>query len=282
MNAVQIIDYERKYREDLLSLMFYSRRTHVHLDWYKVGNWLDYGDSDVLLAYQDAQLLGFIGVSHPLNRTCWMRLAAVQQGCDAAMVLGTIWETLGARLYAGGVESVSILVINAWLGRYLPALGFQYLEDVVTLHRSSTQVPQIRPHPFDIRNGYIEDLAEIVRVDHTAFNPPWQMSKADLRHSQRQAASCTVAEYEGQIIGYQISTRQHTSGHLARLGVLPQVQGHGVGKVILKHLIRNFTRRGVHSITVNTQQSNIRSQRLYQRFGFLRNGFDLAVWHCRL
>jgi hypothetical protein len=34
----------------------------------------------------------------------------------------------------------------------------------------------------------------------------------------------------------------------------------------------------VLSTTVNTQESNVRSQHLYTRFGFARNGYDLPVW----
>jgi hypothetical protein len=40
---------------------------------------------------------------------------------------------------------------------------------------------------------------------------------------------------------------------------------------------RYYTRR-VRSLTVNTQLSNLRSQRLYSAYGFRRNGHDLPVW----
>jgi ribosomal protein S18 acetylase RimI-like enzyme len=51
---------------------------------------------------------------------------------------------------------------------------------------------------------------------------------------------------------------------------------------LLHHLVQTLNKRGVRSITVNTQDSNVRSQRLYQRYGFERNGFDLPVWQMRL
>jgi ribosomal protein S18 acetylase RimI-like enzyme len=89
---------------------------------------------------------------------------------------------------------------------------------------------------------------------------------------------CTVAERDSAIIGYQLSTLYFDGGHLARLAVHPSAQGGGVGAALLHDLIQRFMRRGVGSITVNTQASNTRSQRLYQRFGFERNGYDLPVW----
>lgn len=282
ITAPQIIPYERKYRDDVLTLLFYARRVHTHLDWYKASHWLDYGERTVCLAYENGALLGVIGISKPLNDTAWIRIAAVARGQEPAQVLERIWQPLQTDLRAAGIKSVSVLVINSWLTQYLPELNFTYLEDVVTLYRSGLDLPAPPQTHVTLRNGYIEDLDAITAVDHAAFDPPWQMSFMDLRHAQRQAASCTLAMLGDQIIGYQISTRHHTAGHLARLAVVPQMQGQRVGAALLDKLITDFNRRNVRSITVNTQLSNVRSQRLYERYFFARNGFDLPVWICEL
>ena len=108
------------------------------------------------------------------------------------------------------------------------------------------------------------------------------MNATDIRLSQRQAASCTLALHDEEIVGYEIASRHHTAGHLARLAVHPKIQGKRVGQVLLNNLLTRFVKRGVKSMTVNTQASNIRSQRLYERYGFLRNGFDLPVWESEL
>ncbi len=280
MTAPNVVAYERKHREEVLSLLFYSRRTHTHLDWYKTGQWLDIPENLIQLAYDRGQLVGVLGVSAPLNGAGWVRLVALAQGYDPQITLNLLWQGLYGRMTAAEMRLVAILVINTWLGAYLPAMGFGYVEDVVTLYRVGDEIPNPPVHNLSLRNGYIEDIPEIMRVDHAAFAPPWQMSAVDIRNSQRQAASCTVAEYKGRIIGYEISTRHHTSGHLARLAVVPELQGQKVGAILLDHLITRLSYRGVRSITVNTQQSNKRSQHLYARYGFKRNGFDLPIWEC--
>jgi ribosomal protein S18 acetylase RimI-like enzyme len=66
------------------------------------------------------------------------------------------------------------------------------------------------------------------------------------------------------------------------LAILPAAQGQGVGAQLLSDMVMRFTRRGFRSFTVNTQETNERSQRLYQRFGFVRNGYDLPVWFIHL
>lgn len=278
ITAPHIIPYERKYRNAVLSLLFYARHVHSHLDWYQAGQWLDVEERFVRLAYDKDVVVGVIGVSHPIQHTAWIRLAAVRQRYDLGLVLGQIWQSLADELAQAHIHTISALVINNWIAAHLPQMGFDYAEDVVTLYRSGTNLPPPRQHTLRIRNAYLADLRAIAAVDNVAFAAAWQMSTTDLRYAQRQAASCTVAEDDSGIIGYQITTRHHTSAHLARLAVLPKMQGQGVGAAILDQLINSLNARGVRSITVNTQASNIRSQRLYQRYGFRHNGFDLPIW----
>ncbi|MEM9953538.1 MAG: GNAT family N-acetyltransferase [Chloroflexota bacterium] len=276
--ALQATPYERKYRDDILSLMFYSRHTHTHLDWYKAGTWLDTERKSVMLAFNRDELVGVMGVADPLHGASWIRLAIIARSYDPAMILSFLWQQTQSVLRQQGANQVAVLVINPWLAEFLPALGFSYQENVVTMHRQPQAIPPAPTTQVTLRNGYLEDLHQIVAVDHAAFPAPWQMSAMDLRVSQRQAASCTVAIDDGNIIGYEIATRHNTAGHLARLAVHPAYQGKRVGQHLLHHLLTRLSNRGVKSMTVNTQDSNIRSQRLYQRYGFLRNGFDLAVW----
>jgi ribosomal protein S18 acetylase RimI-like enzyme len=104
------------------------------------------------------------------------------------------------------------------------------------------------------------------------------MSATEIRQSERLASPLTVATLSGEIVGYQLATHYYDEAHLARLAVLPQHQGQGVGAALIYDLIERFSRRGIYSITVNTQLTNIHSQRLYHRLGFERTGYDLPVW----
>jgi ribosomal protein S18 acetylase RimI-like enzyme len=282
MNAPSIVPYERRYREDVLSLMFYSRHTHTHFDWYKPGQWLDLDGVNIMLAFEGTHLIGVLGVSEMLNGAAWVRLAAVAHDYDPGAVLAPLWEDLRVHLMRSGVQQVAVLAIHAWLQPFLPALGFQYVEDVVTMHRTTLPLPELQPHHIRLHTGYIEDLPDIVAIDHAAFAPPWQMSAYDLRMAQRESGSCTVAVFDHHAVGYELSTRHHYSGHLARLAVIPEMQGRGIGAILLHFLLGRLERRGMRGMTVNTQQSNLHSQHLYERFGFRRNGFDLPVWNCRL
>jgi GNAT superfamily N-acetyltransferase len=270
--------YDRSQSEAVQDLLFYARRQHNHLDWYRPMNFLDLPDTLALTLWNDSHLLGLIACTAPMEGTQWVRLLAVDNAADTTTVVETLLRAVLEEAARASVHALYCIVINRWLGGHLPALGFEYVEDVVTLSRIGDALPTLPPSPYSIQTAYIEHLPDLIAVDHAAFRPPWQMSRDEIRHAQRQAASCTVATLNGQVIGYQISTRHHNSSHLARLAVAPAHQGNGVGALLLHHVISGMLRRSVRAMTVNTQQSNHSSQQLYLRFGFRHNGYDLPVW----
>ena len=80
------------------------------------------------------------------------------------------------------------------------------------------------------------------------------------------------------MVGYQLCSRHGAGAHLARLAVHPAAQGRGVASALIRGLLCDLRRQGIREISVNTQARNRRSQRLYERFGFLRNGKDHPLW----
>lgn len=262
----------------MLDLAFQSNQVHTHLDWHEISAWLEIPNVPIRLAWQDGQLVGVMATSPPLNNTCWLRLIAISETAPAAPVMRLLWEQIESVLAKYMVHMTFLLITHHWLLDHMNMLGFVYDEDIITLRRDGTDLPPPRPTAFNVRSATQDDLKDMVSVDQTAFPPPWQLTSEDLREARRVSISCTVATLHSEIVGYQLSTQYRQSGHLARLAVLPEYQGQGIGGVMLDDLIRRLLQRSIRTLTVNTQSSNIRSQRLYQRYGFLRNGYDLPVW----
>jgi len=271
--------YTRPDYETALDLLYESRRTHQHLDWYRVGRWLETYPQHVLTAWAGERLLGLMSFSEPLHASVWLRLLAVADAASAEEVLGALWGRWCARLSVAGGRQGGGMVVYGWLAPYLPTLGFHYSEDIVTFFRAfSLSLPPAPASAVKLESAYLPHLGDMTRLDQAAFQPPWQMSADEIRQAQRQAASCTLALLDEHIVGYQITTRHQDHAHLARLAVSPQLQGRGIGAALLHHLLHGLERRHVRSISVNTQMSNIYSQKLYSRYGFSRNGYDLPVW----
>lgn len=274
--------YDRRHLDDILDLAETTDFFHTHLDWYAIDQWLDAHAGPVLLAWAGRRLAGVIGLSAPMGGICWVRLLALRRVMPVRLTLDALWEEAQRTLRASGVREVVVMVAQDWLLHQLPGLNLTPSEQIITLSRGGGDLPPPRNRAVRMRPAELHDLAAMLMIDHAAFQPPWQLSAGDLRAALRMAASCKLAYFDGRMVGYQLSTRFEEHGHLARLAVLPDTQGSGVGGALLDDLIRSLTARGVRLMTVNTQASNLRSQRLYAQYGFRRNGYDLPVWSLTL
>ncbi|MEP7294177.1 MAG: GNAT family N-acetyltransferase [Chloroflexota bacterium] len=283
-NTLTVTPYQRRDRHAVRDLLFRSYRTHTHLDWQDTDQWLEDGEGyPTRLAWQGTRLQGILAISAPLNGTCWVRLASVGDHADAQAILKLLWDDLLVEMQVHGVRTVALLLIRNWISTYAASLGFTFAEEIITFRRAELSIPKEEfPAGLSIRLTQNDDLAEILKVDNRAFSAPWQMDGEELRQAHRISASSTVAEMNGKLVGYEISTLYFDGAHLARLAVAPEVQGGGVARAILIDTLRRFERRGVRSMTVNTQAGNERSQRLYTGFGFERTGYDLPVWMVKL
>lgn len=272
-----------RHRYAIRDLVLDAESAHAHLDWHEIDQWLEIEPDLVRIAMRGPRIVGVLGLSAPLNGACWVRIAAVEAREDTPTLLTALWHELRPALHQCGVDQVAWLLIREWSGSIAARLGFSHVEDIVTLRRAGVGAPvPATTGGLYIRAMQSADLNAITAVDHAAFHPPWQMTQTDLAEASRIAANATVALIDDVIIGYQMSTLYFDGAHLARLAVSPQAQGHRIGTALVEDVLHHFHRRGVQTMTVNTQDSNHISQRLYERHGFRRNGYDLPVWVIRL
>ncbi len=276
--SITITPFERQYRRAVDDLLFHSYQLHTHMDWYDPMDWLIRYPAPVRLAWQGGRLAGLIALSNPLNHASWLRVVALNDYAPSHSIMAAMWHDILPELRSLGVRTVWLLIMRNWIKGYLRELDFTFVEDVITLERHSTLLPDLPLAPVTIRAFQQQDVLAVTEIDQAAFLTPWQMTLDEIRQAQRVAEIATVAEINQQVVGFQISTLYRDGAHLARLAVSPQTQGRGVGSILLHDLLRRFTQRQIASITVNTQISNLRSQRLYRTFGFHRNGYDLPVW----
>jgi ribosomal protein S18 acetylase RimI-like enzyme len=275
---ITITVFERQHRRATRELIFRSHLVHAHLDWQETDEWLNNVPPFTWVAWKGTRAVGLASFSEPLGGATWLRVAAADYDEDVAGVMRLLWEHALPDLRAAHATHCAVLLINDWLEPHMRDFGFGFHEKVITLKRSTNAMPDEARNPFMVRAFTPADMSSIITLDQAAFSPPWQMTDGEIRVAERMAVSCTVAVYEECVVGYQLSTIYFDGGHLARLAVAPDMQGRGVGKAILSDLIYRFGRRSIYAVSVNTQETNIQSQRLYERLGFRRNGYDLPVW----
>lgn len=187
---------------------------------------------------------------------------------DADEFLVPLLQLALARLGELDASMLTYVGMEDWLARRLLAAEFTIAESVVTLLKAGGDppAPQVEGS-IRIRRPAEADIAAIVAVDKQAFPPEWHYGETILRRALLDTDVFLLAEDE-TIIGYAYGDIRGGSAHLTRLVIHPDRQGHGVGAALLAAAIRLFQERGAWWVTLNTQRSNLVSQRLYQRFGF--------------
>lgn len=266
-------------RSIITSLTRFEQRVHTHLDWKPPEDWLS--QQPFLLAERGTRVLGTLACPPDPENTAWLRLFALAENAQAEEVWEMLWPVARAELEDRGTQWAAGVSLDGWMDPLYRAGGFEHTHSVVVLVRA--QGPTLsHPSIATIRPARPGDWSVIATVDTAAFSPPWQMSTDLARFAIRQADYLTVAEIEDEVVGYQLTTLGHTGAHLARLAVLPQRQGKGIGAALVADLIEYYQRRNVHEITVNTQDSNVASLAVYQKWGFVLTGARYPVFQLAL
>lgn len=262
----------------LANLLHFEAHVHRHLDWRPPLDWV--GHQPYLLAERDGDVIAALACPPDPPGIAWIRLFAVATDISIRQTWTDLWgAALEQFLGLGESLSVAAIPLHNWFRTLLDESDFEKTHNVVVLSwRRGASTRSGVPSGQKIRNMGLADLSQVVAVDMAAFDLVWQNSLMSLEIAFRQAAVATVAEEAGEIIGYQISTATPMGGHLARLAVIPQQQGRGVGRALVADLLAQFERRGAQVITVNTQEDNLASLSLYRKAGFNRTGEEYPVY----
>ncbi len=269
---------EKKDFAALTRLLNTSPRMHRHLDWHPPLDWL--GQRPIYLVEDEDGIQAVLGLPPDPPGIAWIRFYA----CAAGISVDRYWPELLA--YCLGEFSpqqfpiVPALGLSDWFSHLLLKSDFQLHQHIVALSREILDpLPDSTPNPqLFIRPMEFEDLAAVTQIDQLAFEPIWQNSRDQIRHSLLQASYATVAELDEEIVAFQITTANMFSAHLARLAVRPDLRGQRIGYSLVIDLIEKYQRERLWQITVNTQDTNSASLALYRRAGFELTGEKYPVY----
>lgn len=251
---------------------------HNHLDWQPPQDWL--GQQPFRFALARDKVAGALAAPPDMPNVAWVRLMAVAHGYAAETVLDPLWAESLPTLRDLGIHQVNCMLLEGWLVPHLQRWGYYRFSDVVVLrrlpNRPTPSIPDLGS--LHLRLARPGDLDALTVVDNAAFAAPWQYSRAVIQQALLQSSYVTVAELNGAVVGYQLSSGGRAGGHLARLAVWPQLQGHGIGRLLVGQVVEHFEKLGAPVITVNTQRDNNSSLAVYRAFGFDLTGEHYEVW----
>jgi len=279
-------------RRSVARLLLRAAYQHMHLDWHTPEDWLASPELRCWVVRRNGSIGALLGAT--LQYACteptlpnsseaaWVRFAVSAGMREYDPTLDTLWANLQQDLQANKVTLVGLLAVDRWIESYAARWGFQPTNAVITLQRRIRR-NDVPPDDFSgIRDVRPHELDQIAEVDASAFDPLWRYHRGVVEAAARQATMFKLIELEGQIVAYQLCTCHSGTGHLARLAVRPNWQGRGLGQALVCDLLRQFASQGVDVVTVNTQEDNFRSRRLYAKLGFVPINHRVPVWTLRM
>jgi ribosomal-protein-alanine N-acetyltransferase len=183
------------------------------------------------------------------------------------LLLPALADALAARggrvLYYSGSD-----LGTDWLRGSLEALGFKLVTTLRSYDKYDFAVPAPGNQQVRVRPYTAADVAGVLAVESLAFAPLWRYDAAGFAEVAATYPYFVVAEDEQGIAGYQFNAVDHGQGYLVRIAVHPRAEGQGIGTRLMAEAVRYFAGHRVRKILLNTEESNHRAHRLYERFGF--------------
>ena len=263
--------------QPLSDLIKYGNHLHRHLDWRPPLDWLS--KQPFLLLEKNNRVQAALACPTDPPGIAWIRLFAVTDFLKPEEAWGILFRKALLSFPDDHLPIINALSLQDWFTDLLIDQNFEYHHNIVVLRWSGIlpEVP-VLDQKFKLRSMQLEDMLEVHKVDCSAFKSIWQISLDELVRAFDRSNYATVIEYEGEIIGYQISTGHLRQAHLARLAVRKDFQRQYLGVNLVADLLKRFQLFNIETVTVNTQHTNTASIALYRKMQFLRTGEEFPVY----
>jgi ribosomal protein S18 acetylase RimI-like enzyme len=267
-------------RSRLANLLHFETYVHRHLDWRQPLDWL--GHEPYFVLESGDRLSAALACPPDPPGVAWVRIFAVATRLDPAEAWASLWPHTRDKLIALKTESVAAIPLQDWFLKILTKSRFQHAHNVVVLEWSGKEkAPIVTGDLLTLRKMEEKDLDAVHVVDKEAFAPLWQNSLGAIKKAFKQSGYASLIESEGEVIAYQVSTRSSQGLHLARLATRPKSQGKGLATAMVKD-VQLHASRNQDRLTVNTQDINTPSLKLYQKMGFKFTGDRFPVYQYQL
>lgn len=121
------------------------------------------------------------------------------------------------------------------------------------------------------RNGTEEDIKYIVELEAKTFSDAWTEKSVRDTFEQKQAF-ITVAEVNGQVVGYCIIYYVMDEAEIARIATCETVRRTGVGKGLLRYTCECCRDKQIERLLLDVRESNEGAIAFYKNYGFQIDG----------
>ncbi len=110
------------------------------------------------------------------------------------------------------------------------------------------------------------DLDQVMSIEERAYPYPW--SNGIFQDCLRVGYYCQILELDGIISGYAVMSKGVGESHLLNLCIDPDMQGRGLGRMLLKRLVETARRMHSEMLLLEVRPSNTAAVHLYTSAGF--------------
>ncbi|WP_372696449.1 ribosomal protein S18-alanine N-acetyltransferase [Immundisolibacter sp.] len=128
------------------------------------------------------------------------------------------------------------------------------------------------PGAGTLRAMTVADVAAVAAIEQRAYPAPQPWSAGIFRDCLRVGYLCQVLELDGAVAGYGILSIAAGEAHLLNVCVAPELQGRGLGRVLVLHMLDLADRFKAHTVYLEVRPSNAVARALYKSLGFRRIG----------
>jgi ribosomal-protein-alanine N-acetyltransferase len=128
----------------------------------------------------------------------------------------------------------------------------------------------------EIRTMTYADLKQVIAVEQKAYPHPWTLGI--FRDCLRIGYNAWVMTLDNNVIGYGIVMLSPGEAHILNICIDPDFQGKGLGRYLLRHLIKKSKQTDVDMVLLEVRRSNSNAQQLYLSEGFHELGVRKAYY----
>lgn len=120
---------------------------------------------------------------------------------------------------------------------------------------------------FSLARMQVSDLAEVMAIENDVYPYPWTHGNfLDSLYSGYEL--WTARDSTGVLAGYLLLMLSIDEAHLLNIAVRRDLQGQGIGRLLLDHGVALAQEQGLQSILLEVRPSNDRAVIVYERYGF--------------
>lgn len=122
-----------------------------------------------------------------------------------------------------------------------------------------------------VRKMIVEDLDQVCALERLCFPNPWMpdMFEAEM---EGPAGFAEVVIENGELAGYTTYRVILDEAHLMNIAIDPGYRGGGLGKKLLRHVMRTCVTAGAEWMYLEVRPSNTEALGLYESHGFKQIG----------